>query len=796
MKHKFLLSFLLIFFISQFQAQVAINTTGDEPNANAMLDVSATAKGVLIPRISTTDRTGMNLTTTEDGLVVYDTDTKSFWYWNGNAWNDLGNSAANEDQDWLVVGSTEAPTSIDDSMFHAGNVTVGKDTTDVKLYVYEEAGNTAFKVDNLNSDTSQTLRVAGYFNVGGAQTNTNGKIGVFSTVGGNPGDSNYASLIGIETDVVGDDDNTKPQYGVAADISGDNSADHMGAFNYLHGNGDGSRYGVLNYMAGNSNGLIIGVYDFFANSGSGIHMGAYRRLYGSGDGIQYAVFNRIGNSGSAKHIGVVNELKTTGASSHTGTMNVLGAGVPEGDPTDLQILSGDSDGKRLGTVNVIAGDGGGLHIAESNNIFSTGDGFHIGVSNVLGHNYLNNTNTATDGYQLGILNNLTDTGGHAHVGASNLIGFILNPTDPMHPSAVTGDSSAMRIGAMNTIGGDGAGQHYGIINTILSTGAGEHVGTANAMGYDFANQTATTSDGDHVGTLNSLNDLGSGIHYGTVNFIGYDHINHTELNSNGMHYGTVNFLAGGQTNGAITGLQVGTSNVILTNTDATKAPFYGKQMGAMNIIGYNPNDPNGTVLNNGDGLHIASYNEVADSGNGLHIASYNKVRNNGSGTHIAVYGEVEDADDTAMAGVFKGDVTARNYVTVLNILAGQSNENDETIFKDLPKYNIPVSPTDYIKSGSLEVRVVAKISNFSGNQADHSFRLRAIQSTNALNVISDTETWNWEELKTGTYMISTEWKSWDAGVNPWLLSFQVKNADSTSLVFNNVYIMVRPSQNY
>jgi len=48
----------------------------DTPDGNAILDISSTNKGVLFPRMTTVQRTGM---TTTEGLVVYDTDEKKLY---------------------------------------------------------------------------------------------------------------------------------------------------------------------------------------------------------------------------------------------------------------------------------------------------------------------------------------------------------------------------------------------------------------------------------------------------------------------------------------------------------------------------------------------------------------------------------------------------------------------------------------------------------------------------------------------------------------------------------------------
>jgi hypothetical protein len=71
------------------QTGVAINTDGSVADGSAMLDVKATNKGVLIPRIALTS----SVTTPVIGLLVYQTGgTAGFYYYNGAAWIFIQNS--------------------------------------------------------------------------------------------------------------------------------------------------------------------------------------------------------------------------------------------------------------------------------------------------------------------------------------------------------------------------------------------------------------------------------------------------------------------------------------------------------------------------------------------------------------------------------------------------------------------------------------------------------------------------------------------------------------------------------
>ena len=65
-------------------AQVAINTDGSLPHSSAILDVKSVTRGMLVPRMTTAGRLGIPSPAT--GLLVFDTNTGTFWYYNGVQW--------------------------------------------------------------------------------------------------------------------------------------------------------------------------------------------------------------------------------------------------------------------------------------------------------------------------------------------------------------------------------------------------------------------------------------------------------------------------------------------------------------------------------------------------------------------------------------------------------------------------------------------------------------------------------------------------------------------------------------
>jgi len=86
-------TFLLLFFFLITligNAQIGIGTT--VPDATAILDITSTAKGILAPRMTTAQRTA--ITTPAQGLLVYDTDLKLFYYFSSpSGWLPLLNSS-------------------------------------------------------------------------------------------------------------------------------------------------------------------------------------------------------------------------------------------------------------------------------------------------------------------------------------------------------------------------------------------------------------------------------------------------------------------------------------------------------------------------------------------------------------------------------------------------------------------------------------------------------------------------------------------------------------------------------
>ena len=80
----FFFAFAMVWQMSTAQ-NVGINQTGSDPDGSAMLDVSATNKGLLVPRMTKTQK--FLIANPSNGLLVYQTDdTVGFWYYEKTQW--------------------------------------------------------------------------------------------------------------------------------------------------------------------------------------------------------------------------------------------------------------------------------------------------------------------------------------------------------------------------------------------------------------------------------------------------------------------------------------------------------------------------------------------------------------------------------------------------------------------------------------------------------------------------------------------------------------------------------------
>lgn len=101
---KYITSSIVMLMLSQtILAQgVGINNSNANPDPTAMLDVKSTNKGMLVPRMSTPQRTA--IVAPAVGLLVFDLTTNGFWYFDGTVWVQISSGAGS--QTLSYIGST------------------------------------------------------------------------------------------------------------------------------------------------------------------------------------------------------------------------------------------------------------------------------------------------------------------------------------------------------------------------------------------------------------------------------------------------------------------------------------------------------------------------------------------------------------------------------------------------------------------------------------------------------------------------------------------------------------------
>jgi hypothetical protein len=133
------------------QQNVGIGTT--TPAASAQLHINSTTKGLLIPRLTSAQRTAIASPAT--GLQVYDTNTNTFWYYNGGAWTEIGSGGGGNSY-WEPNGSGSIYNN------NTGNIGIGVQYPWAKLTVN---GDGYFTGTRISYDYSEQ---GGYYFNGGA----------------------------------------------------------------------------------------------------------------------------------------------------------------------------------------------------------------------------------------------------------------------------------------------------------------------------------------------------------------------------------------------------------------------------------------------------------------------------------------------------------------------------------------------------------------------------------------------------------------------------------------------------
>jgi len=146
--NRFLLLFLLFSIAFMVNGQVGINTDGSNPDNSAMLDVKSVEKGLLVPRMSESERDAIQ--NPADGLLIFNSTSGTFNYYVNSTWRIIGGTNCQKPDDPLEIlgsdtvcnNSENVVYSIDPcfgadsyewSVFSSGTITSGQGTTSITV---------------------------------------------------------------------------------------------------------------------------------------------------------------------------------------------------------------------------------------------------------------------------------------------------------------------------------------------------------------------------------------------------------------------------------------------------------------------------------------------------------------------------------------------------------------------------------------------------------------------------------------------------------------------------------------
>ncbi|MDX1461916.1 MAG: hypothetical protein R3359_02580 [Marinirhabdus sp.] len=342
-------------------AQVGINTTTPDPSA--MLDIEASDKGILIPRVSLTDVTVSMLdgtNTAAPGLLIYNTnasvsggDGVGFYSFNGTIWEKIitsGASGIGADADFFEVGTTEPPDAITDNVYRNGDVFIGNGTAiPGKLAITQSEGNqTAVTINHISNFSGASFPTHSSLRINSALNNpSTSALAVYGTyIDTSPTNSSTGSITasGNWLRFNGDQNmnradvrqflgNSSTQdIGSRNDFQNTNSSAgmaHLGTYNYFYNNTSGNKGGLLNTF-GNAVGYGLfgnewyGVNNYFQNDDTTISKIGLKNTFIGNALDSYGIYNDWSSASTTvayNKYGIYTNIPSTAAGTHYGIYN-------------------------------------------------------------------------------------------------------------------------------------------------------------------------------------------------------------------------------------------------------------------------------------------------------------------------------------------------------------------------------------------------------------------------------------------------------------------------------------------
>lgn len=363
---KSLLFLLTTLICCSIQAQnIGINATGATPDASALLDIAASDKGLLIPRVTLTGTTDVTtITSAATSLLVYNSATVSdvtpgYYYWNGTTWIRFLNTVGSSN-DWAItgnsgttagtnfIGTTDAvdwvvkTNNTERARFKStGNVGIGTTTPSNKVHIYEATNNanrSVLFVESNDPGTGGTIHnVAIMGKAIGSGNATDKYIGVLGyTNGGGFGSWRAHGVMGVV---------------------GDNAAADWTTYNPFDAPVNSTAAGITGYSTGNI--IVQNTAGYFINDGTGFstHKGVQIQNYAT-NATRYGIYLEVEDAGSATTSSSQYGMKMTvreGTNKNYGTRLDLDGNTNSDNWGEYFDISGTGTGTSYGSVIVLSG---------------------------------------------------------------------------------------------------------------------------------------------------------------------------------------------------------------------------------------------------------------------------------------------------------------------------------------------------------------------------------------------------------------------------------------------------------
>lgn len=273
MKNKVVLIVIIsiLAFFSANAQNVAINNDGSPPDGSAMLDITSSDKGILIPRMA--DHT--TIASPVQGLLVYNTSNNSFWFYDGTVWNQIaaggGSGTLDEAYDYGGAGAGRTITA------DAGAVEINTSAANNVGLLTRNTGSGG-AIGALVTNTSNP-----YSAIEASSVSTTGSFAspVSSILGIYDGTGDWsAGIIGQNTNTTSGID----AHGVIGIAQGNTSAGIYGSNTNGYGMQGYALYGVFGIANNTSGSGVVGQIDGTLGATQAGHLGVYK------GGYEYAVY--------------------------------------------------------------------------------------------------------------------------------------------------------------------------------------------------------------------------------------------------------------------------------------------------------------------------------------------------------------------------------------------------------------------------------------------------------------------------------------------------------------------------